>query len=277
MLQVNGHAFIRIGYLLGFAEFLGSANPHEVQQLVTWDIPNFPGRKPRVVHVEQIPGKPTFGSAQDCFQGITDWFPEIIQSCKELGLNQSFKYGNKILEALNKGPVPVAEFGVMAGILNERLLDELADIFLLQIDPQKVELWNKQFPFGESAQKLAGSAEDIREAAYCFALTRWTACVFHLMRVMEIGVQKLGDKLGVRLVEEKNWQNILDEVNKAIKSLDQKAERTKQLQAAAAHVFAVKVAWRNEVMHPKATYTEEEADAIFKNVNTFVNHLVEII
>ena len=97
------------------------------------------------------------------------------------------------------------------------------------------------------------------------------------MRVVEIGVQKLGNKLAVALAEEKNWQNILDEVNKAIKKLDQKAESTKRFAASAAHLYNVKLAWRNEVMHPKATYTEQEADEIFRHVKTFISDLAEIV
>jgi hypothetical protein len=42
-------------------------------------------------------------------------------------------------------------------------------------------------------------AEDISEAAQCLALNRPTACVFHLMRVMETGVQILGNRLGIQL------------------------------------------------------------------------------
>ena len=40
---------------------------------------------------------------------------------------------------------------------------------------------------------------DIVEAGNCYAMGRCTAMVFHLMRVMEFGVQELGVKLGVAL------------------------------------------------------------------------------
>ena len=35
------------------------------------------------------------------------------------------------------------------------------------------------------------------EAGKCFATARYTACVFHLMRVMEVGVQEFGAVLSV--------------------------------------------------------------------------------
>jgi len=73
------------------------------------------------------------------------------------------------------------------------------------------------------------------------------------------------------------WQNILDEINKAIKAMDQKQPKTTQLAEAAAHLYNVKLAWRNAVMHPKDTYTPEEAKAIFENVKTFTSDLAPLM
>ena len=81
----------------------------------------------------------------------------------------------------------------------------------------------------------------------------------------------------MQLATEKNWQNILDEVNKAIKGLDPKSEETKALASVSAHLYNVKLAWRNEVMHPKATYTQEESEAIFVSVSTFMGELANTV
>ena len=109
----------------------------------------------------------------------------------------------------------------------------------------------------------------------------YTAAVFHLMRVMERGVQRLGGKLGIKVAGEKNWQNILDEVNKQIKSLPEGTRKLKaiksQLAAASAHLYNVKLAWRNPVMHPKASYSPEEAVDIYSHVKTFMAHLASIV
>jgi hypothetical protein len=120
-------------------------------------------------------------------------------------------------------------------------------------------------------------SEDIDEAGKCLALNRCTAAVFHLMRVVEIGVQKFGDKLGIALTSEKNWQCILDEINKSIKGMDHKLPQTKAYAATAAHLYNVKIAWRNEVMHPKQTYTAEEARVLFAAVGTFMRDLTSML
>ena len=94
---------------------------------------------------------------------------------------------------------------------------------------------------------------------------------------MEIAVQRLGATLGIALTQEKNWQNILDEINKAIKVLPPKDTRTIALSQAAGHLYNVKVAWRNPTMHPKIIYTLEEAADLIAAVKGFMNHLAEVI
>ena len=105
---------------------------------------------------------------------------------------------------------------------------------------------------------------------------RGTACVFHLMRIMEVGVQELGKNLGVSLVDEKNWQNILDEVDKAIRALPKDARRVTMSQASA-NLYAVKLAWRNEVMHPNDKYTLEEAKTLILLAKSFMGQLATIV
>ena len=96
------------------------------------------------------------------------------------------------------------------------------------------------------------------------------------MRVMETGVQEFGNKLGVSLAKDKNWQNILDEVNKAIKALPLKDPKTVELSQTAANLYTVKLGWRNQVMHPKDTYTLEEAESILDAVKSFMVQLSKI-
>lgn len=163
--------------------------------------------------------------------------------------------------------------------LHLRVLDELRDRFFLAIPSEGIPYYRQNEPlFGREVERaFPNAAEDISEAGKCLALGRSTAAVFHLMRVMEIGVQKLGTKLGITLATEKNWQNILDEVNKAIKALNQKDPVTRAYAEASAHLYNVKLCWRNEVMHPKQTYTPDEARALFTACKTFINDLAGLV
>jgi hypothetical protein len=43
------------------------------------------------------------------------------------------------------------------------------------------------------------------------------------------------------------------------------------------HLYHVKQAWRNGTMHPKKTYTQEEAEAVFAAVRVFMRHLAKLL
>ena len=44
-----------------------------------------------------------------------------------------------------------------------------------------------------------------------------------------------------------------------------------------ANLYHVKQAWRNDTMHPKATYTEEEAREVFDAMKAFMRHLATML
>ncbi len=160
-----------------------------------------------------------------------------------------------------------------------RIADELEQRLFLSVPLEQAPLYLQLAPpFGEEVtKKFSKMTEDISEAAKCLSLNRPTASVFHLMRALELAVQRFGSELNITLVTEKNWQVILDQINAAIKKLDAKDAKTKKYAQAASHLYNVKVAWRNEVMHPKQTYTFDEAKAIFDNAKTFINDLASIL
>lgn len=200
--------------------------------------------------------------------------------CSQLGLVMTARQLERIIDRCGDNEkLTQKQMSEMVAELGNRMMDECEHMHFLCLTENEKQWFEPDEPhFGKEVEaKLQSISEDIAEGAKCLALGRSTACVFHLMRVMETATQKLGDTLGVTFVTEKNWQNILDETNKAIRALDHKDTRTKALAEVSSHLYGVKVAWRNEVMHPKQTYTAEEATAIFTNVRTFIRELVSVI
>lgn len=181
----------------------------------------------------------------------------------------------RLLNLLAKGADPK---NVVSAVddLRRRILDATESLACFTLSRAERDLYNGSAAVTPVVTKLPTAAFDLDEGAKCLSFGRSTAAVFHLMRVMEIGVQKFGDKLGVMLVSEKNWQNILDQVNPPIKALGKAPEAAKYA-SIAAHLFNVKLAWRNEVMHPKATYTPEEANRIYQAVEAFMTDLVGVL
>lgn len=162
--------------------------------------------------------------------------------------------------------------------LREVFLDEVWDLKFLLV-PKEVVVYPAGEPLGrEVALRFPQFTEDLDEAAKCLALGMGTATVFHLMRVMELAVRLLGRRLRVKIdVENESWYQITQHAERGIKSLPAKTPKQKklkeQLGSAVAHLNAVRIAWRNNVMHPKATYTPEESRVIFSHVGLFIKTL----
>jgi hypothetical protein len=134
-------------------------------------------------------------------------------------------------------------------------------------------------------KKIPKTAEDIANAGTCYALGQNTACVFHLMRAMEYCVQRFGAKLKVKIVPSRSsWHEIMEHVNNAIKTLpggqkSSSAQRSRKraLSMAAGRLDHVRIVWRNDVMHPKATYDEAEALEVLEGVKAFMISFVDLI
>ena len=208
---------------------------------------------------------------------------ELQRECDKLSLHLASSQLSRIRDEGIVANVPFHILGPklqrMVYDLNLRIHDELNNRFFLSIPTDFVDFFRQKEPlFGLIVEeKLPNLSEDISEAGKCLALGRSTACVFHLMRVMEMGLQKLGSTIGVDFTSSKNWQNILDEINKKIKTMDPKEHMTKRYSATASHLYHVKLAWRNEVMHPKQTYTEAEGKSLLSAVGAFIRDIADFV
>jgi len=207
---------------------------------------------------------------------------ELAREVDRLKLDSARKQLERIKLAIvgdESQRLPLSAVQPMVRELHQRMCDELDGRFFLFLPTENVPLYRQSGPlFGADVEaKFPEMSEDIAEAGKCLALNRGTAAVFHLMRTMEIAVQRFGANLGVALATEKNWQNILDEINKALKGLDQKLPQTKAFAEASAHLYNVKLCWRNAVMHPKQTYTPDEARSLYEAVRVFMRDLAGVL
>lgn len=115
---------------------------------------------------------------------------------------------------------------------------------------------------------------DISEAGKCRALGRWTACVMHLMRVLEVGLQSLANRYGVD--HSGNWNKTLNELEAKLRTVQKRtdgAEAERWAAEAGTHFRFLKNAHRNHAMHPLERYDEERAIEIFDSARSFMRHL----
>jgi hypothetical protein len=201
---------------------------------------------------------------------------DVRRDCEKLDLRISVACADEFI--LLADMLTLGELTRRIKELESTIRREMQVCLFFHVPFRQAQYYQKSMPFGARVDvRLPATQFDIAEAGNCYAVGRPTACVFHLMRVMEVGVQKMGELLGVQFATEKNWQNILDEVNKAIKALPPKAQKTIALSEIAAHLYNVKVAWRNQVMHPHDKYSMDEAKDLLGHVESFIKALSNLM
>lgn len=126
------------------------------------------------------------------------------------------------------------------------------------------------------------------EAGNCYAAGRWTACVFHCMRVVEYGLRKLAKMVGVKLtdkgrqcpIEYATWDKVITAIRNKIASTKtlpngpRKQRRLEFYSRAADHCEYMKDIWRNEISHSRRRYNKAEALGVINRVREFVQLLV---
>lgn len=216
-----------------------------------------------------------------------DIIETLLKDCSEIGLCTSANLLKQIKVDLEED-CEFSEFLSVFQSYHRTVAAELSTNHFLMIPSERVKFYQVDNAFGKAvADKFPKAVGDIEEAGNCYAVGRNTACVFHLMRVMEIGVRYFGKRMKIPNVNQLEWQPILNHINGAINKLGvappgtkltapQKMKRDKYAKAAV-YLENVKNAWRNNVMHPKESYSDEEAEKVFQTVKAYMQYLAEIL
>lgn len=185
----------------------------------------------------------------------------------------------KLIRTRNERMVVLESRSLVSGLLNT-IVDDLRGKLFMMVPCSKMDYFNgskKEFPPTVRDNFLSAN-QDMDEAGRCFALGQNTACVFHLMRIMEVGLNAMGNALNLDVA--KNWHTALNEIEKEIKFWNLNPSAGWKIiepfyADAATHFRMVKDARRNYTMHIKAHYDERKAQDIFNNVSAFMRHLAE--
>jgi len=216
-----------------------------------------------------------------------DWLEHVQAECLRVGCAVSASTIEDIKRGLASEQRP-PEYEWLKNQLEgvQKLIrKELETKTFLYITPEKLRFWpsfQKHFVFGQSVDTAFPSARtDISEAGVCLALSRATGSVFHLMRVLEIGLSALGAVFGISLAHT-NWAPAIEQIESKIrdmhkdptwKTMPDCKEQQEFYAQAASHFGILKDAWRNYTAHARGIYTEERAALIFDNVCEFMKTL----
>ncbi len=219
---------------------------------------------------------------------IISWLDGARDICQELGLQMSIIQIDRVKKSIHLEGCKPKDLREVFGELNSRVADEVGIPVFFVMKQDKVNYYEKANLFGDSVfNKFPSANFDIEEAGKCFATTRYTACVMHLQRVLEVGLKSYGNYLGVACLAnstQPSWNKVLDQTRKEMKERDDKLLTAKNWTSTEEKEFcegvqpfleAIKVAWRNPSMHADKIYSEEIAEDIFSAVKRFMRHLAE--
>ncbi len=210
------------------------------------------------------------------WKGTFDLAP-LATKLREMNLVMSLRGLTEFQERV-QNPISIEEAKAELHALSKRIRDELDTQSFLMIPPSKIGYYEGKQPlFGVDVfSRFPSANDDIAEAGKCLALGRSTACVFHLMRVMEAGLKAVAREMGIPYAP--SWESYLKQINKQIemdwkeKTPDWKSEEPFYKEVSG-DLQAIKIAWRNPTMHIVRKYTEEASQNIFMAVKGFMERL----
>jgi len=172
--------------------------------------------------------------------------------------------------------------------LRDQLLLAIAKPKFAYIPTEATKFFEQDALFGQAVyDTFPDVREEIKDAGNAFAAGLYSACVFHVMRVAEHGMKFLARRLQIKLRENKKplaidyatWnglitgiKNKLETIRKNPKSpmreIDQ--ERFSNLADQCAYFRDI---WRDQTMHARRRYNEDEARRAINRVNEFMELL----
>jgi hypothetical protein len=160
---------------------------------------------------------------------------------------------------------------------------------LLILDTERGKLADQADLFGAAVSTAFPSAEDdIREAGNCLAAECNTAAVFHLMRVVEIGLKALARDRRVHISRKEpldiaGWESIVRDLEAAEDAIRQYPKTAAQAAQYAFHHGAMaqfaefKDIFRNQVVHARQQFGPQHAMKTFEHVRSFMQTLAHRI
>jgi hypothetical protein len=216
---------------------------------------------------------------------LTDLLKPLMEQLKAPEFDMCRRGGERLIKTLQTYDDSVRIASAIDD-MRRRLLDQVDLTACLSLSTKERELYEPQIPlFGANFETRfsGGGAFELDEAAKCLSLGRATACVFHLMRLMEIAVRAVARCLNIPdpiQPADRSWGAVLKKVRDGIDAkwstvAARLAGDGEAFDSLYASLDAVKNPWRNSTMHPANKYTLEEAEHVFAAVRGFMMKLAD--
>lgn len=212
----------------------------------------------------------------------------LLHFCQKLGMEKShgrIEHFLMKLNVTNSTPNFHVVHSELLGI-EHALWEEMRERNFQYIPLSKSKLFEQIALFGNSVNDAFPSAKsEIRYAGNCLAVELNTGAVYHLMRVMEIGLRVLHKTLIRKRPTNLNWNSLIEAIDRAIEAKDKikpwpaawKNKRQFYIESAR-HFFFFKDK-RNRTVHVDLPFddypspTSDQAFQIFDQIKSFMQHL----
>jgi hypothetical protein len=190
----------------------------------------------------------------------------------------------ELVSKLEDPNLPIWEAGAGLRDFCERLRHELATHYYVQLDQLLVLFYGSPRRDWEPTLTVYPQlGQEIEEASKCLGLERYTACGFHLMRIMEFGLHSVRQLAGAKK-KPVTWDGILVAIDKKLsdqknpmKKTKKGREKLKLLAESAMYIRAAKDAWRNPTMHDYTrVYGRGQAIETYQAVQGFMNGMAKV-
>ena len=209
----------------------------------------------------------------------------VSRECAKLGLDSADKRLGRLFTNLRIGTLTYAALLREFMTFHEAIEDDInTEYFYHYRHDRGILLLRVSGDWAATIAKFESAKEEIEAGVDCYALEHHTACVFHMMRVAEIGMRSLARERQVSFpkhpIEWADWQNIIDRIEKSVRTLGPSMPRGPIKDAALAfysgavgQLHGFKDTFRNVTMHVRRRYDELDALRSISQVRDFMNGL----
>lgn len=228
-----------------------------------------------------VPARQLISQPPSTPRTAADILHRLKQECHAIGLSMAEMQIDRMLHGLIQTNCTYGAFRGFIEELQNRIADQLTTKLILYIPDTKASYIASPRDAWEDSilSKFPSIAKEIDEAAKCYGTGRNTACVFHLMRILEAGLNSLAKVFNVPF-QHANWEQVLNQVEKKIKDISTSPTKPsnwkedQQFYSESASQFRYfKDAWRNYAMHLHERYDEGQTLSIYNHVREFMSHL----
>jgi len=229
-----------------------------------------------IVGAESAPGTVRSSNAWD---GIKSDLARAKDLCNDIGLPWTVRQLEKTVQHLSPN-WPAESRGLIAEC-RDRLQEELEEQVFLKLDHGKVSYADQKWLLDTDIETAFPSTiTEFQHAGRCYAYDESTACMFHLMRVVDFGLRSVALSLGI-IYNNRAW----DGLGKAITAkmddkYQNKAEDWRKVEPMYAEILtdiqAISRGHRNPVLHElEKKYEPKEAQYMLTVVEGFISHLAK--